>query len=165
MKNKSIIKLTLFITFVLFTVSTLSYAGNQAVQIGEVTCIKRLMSGNDIIRIIRVQDPENPFISIFFTTIDSGKIFAMADPSNASIAARLTGVIPLDKDGKQIINPTPNTDIAHIRKSLGSKVMKIARFYDKKMNTLTYLVYTTKLLDGSLKHSLSVVPLGHPLAP
>ncbi len=165
MQNKLIIKLTLFMTFVLFTVSPISHAGNPAVQIGEVTCIKRIVGGNDIIRVIRVQDPENPFISIFFTTIDSGKIFAMADPSNASIAARLTGVIPLDEDGKQIINPTPNTDIAHLRKSLGSKVMKIARFYDEKMNTLTYLVYTTKLLDGSLKHSLSVVPLGRPLAP
>jgi len=43
--------------------------------------------------------------------------------------------------------------------------MKIARFYDPEMNTLCYLVYTTKLLDGSLKHSLSVVPLGMPLSP
>jgi CreA protein len=137
----------------------------KAVQIGEVTCIKRLVQGNDLIKIIRVQDPENPFVSIFFTTVKTGKVFAMADPSNTSIAARLTGMIPVDTDGKRIINVTPNVDIAHIRKSIGSKVMKIARFYDIQMDTLTYLVYTTKLLDGSLKHSLSVVPLGMSLTP
>jgi len=150
----------------LFTiVVAVSYAGTPVVQIGEVVCIKRLFQGNDKIKIIRVQDPENPFVSIFFTTVKTGKIIAWADPSNTSIAARLTGKIPIDGNGKRIINKTTNKDIAHIRKSIGSKVMKIARFYDKKMDTLTYLVYTTKLLDGSLKHSLSVVPLGKPLSP
>ena len=156
--------IALLAVLVILVLVAVSYAGTPAVQIGEVTCIKRLVQGNDVIKIIRVQDPENPFISIFFTTVKSGKMFAMADPSNTAIAARLTGDIPM-KDGKQVINKTANTDIAHIRKSIGSKVMKIARFYDVKMNTLTYLVYTTKLLDGSLKHSLSVVPLGKPLAP
>jgi len=148
----------------LFVMVAVAQAGTPAVEIGEVICIKRLIQGNDTIKIIRVQDPENPFISIFFTTVKTGKFLAMADPSNTAIAARLTGDIPM-KDGKQLINKTTNKDIAHIRKSIGSKVMKIARFYDVKMNTLTYLVYTTKLLDGSLKHSLSVVPLGKPLAP
>ncbi len=143
----------------------ISYAGTAAVEIGKVDCIKRMIQGNDTIKIIRVQDPENPFISIFFTTVKTGKFLAMADPSNTAIAARLTGDIAVDDNGKRIINTTPNEDIAHIRKSIGTKVMKIARFYDAKMDTLTYLVYTTKLLDGSLKHSLSVVPLGKPLAP
>ena len=154
------------ILIIIFTLKIANAAqALSAVQIGEVVCIKRLIQGNDVIKIIRVQDPENPFVSIFFTTIDSGEFLAMADPSNTSIAARLTGDIPIDKNGKQIINQMPNMDIAHIRKSIGSKVMKIARFYDDQTNTLTYLVYTTKMLDGSLKHSLSVVPLGKPLAP
>ncbi len=153
------------ILIVLLALTGTALAGVSAVKIGEVVAIKRILQGNDVIKIIRVQDPENPFISIFFTTIKSGKVFAMADPSNTAIAARLTGEIPVNKDGKRIINTSPNKDIAHIRKSIGTKVMRIARFYDKEMDTLTYLVYTTKMLDGSLKHSLSVVPLGKPLAP
>jgi len=142
-----------------------SFAGNDAiVQIGEVECVKRLIQGGDKIKIIRVQDPDNPFISIVFTTIKSGRMFAIADPSNTAIAARLTGEIPI-KNGKMVVDKTTRTNITHISKSIGSKVMKIARFYDKKMNMLVYLVYTTKILDGSLKHSLSVVPLGKPLSP
>lgn len=139
----------------------IGHAGTKAVQIGEVICIKRIMQGNDVIKIIRVQDPENPFVTITFTTVKSGKVMSFADPSNTSVAARLIGEIPVVK-GKRQINTKPNHDIAHIRKSIGSKVMKIARFYDVKMDSLIYLVYTTKMLDGSLKHSLSVVPLGCP---
>ena len=163
---KKFLKWTGITIFVLstFILVAIAQADVKAVQIGEVTCIKRMIDGNDVIKIIRVQDPDNPFVAIFFTTVKSGKVFAMADPSNTAIAARLTGEIPI-KDGKQVIDKTPKDDIAHISKSIGTKVMKIARFYDAKMNTLTYLVYTTKLLDGSLKHSLSVVPLGKPLTP
>ena len=153
------------VIFLLFIMVGFLYAAPRAVQIGDVECIKRLLQGNDKIKIIRVQDPENSFVSIFFTTIKTGKLLAFADPSNTSVAARLTGKIPIDKNGKRIINKTANKDIAHIRKSIGSKVMKIARFYDKEMDTLVYLVYTTKILDGSLKHSLSAVPLGNPLSP
>ena len=121
-------------------------------KVGEVECIKRIMQGNDVINVIGIEDPENPFVSIYFTTIKSGKILAFADPSNTSITARLTGKITT-------INKKPNLDIASIRKSIGTKVMKIARFYDVKKNVLIYLVYTTKMLDGSLKHSISAVPL------
>lgn len=137
----------------------------KAVQIGEVDAVNRIVQGDDTIKIIRVDDPDNPFVSIYFTTIDSGQFLAMADPSNTSIAARLTGEIPRDKDGNMIIDTSTNKNIAHISKSIGSKVMKIGRWYDAKKNVLCYLVYTTKWLDGSLKHNLSVVPLGMPLAP
>lgn len=154
----------LFIILLLSIIAGISYAGPPAVQIGEADCIKRMIQGNDKIKVIRVQDPENPFISIYFTTIKSGKMLAWADPSNTSIDVELTGKIPVDKNGKLLINKTTNKDIAHIQKSIGSKVMKIARFYDKEMNTLVYLVYTTKMLDGSLKHSLSAVSLGNPLS-
>ena len=135
-------------------------AGPKAVKIGEVTCIKRMIGGNDVIPIIRIDDPENPFISIYVSQVTSGAWLAMADPSNSSIATRLTGKIPLDASGKQIINKTTNLNIGHFRKSIGSKVMKIARWYDHGKNVLVYVVYTTKAFDGSAKHSLSVVPLG-----
>jgi len=142
-----------------------SYAGpTVATKIGEVECVKRMMSGNDKIQVIRIVDPDNPFVAIFFTRIDSGKIFALANPSNTAIAARLIKPVPV-KDGKQIVDKRDVTNIASISQSIGSKTMKIARFYDPDMNTLCYLVYTTKLIDGSLKHSLSVVPLGMPLTP
>ncbi len=55
----------LFIVLLFSIVVALTYAAPRAVQIGDVECIKRIVQGNDKIKIIRVQDPENPFVSIF----------------------------------------------------------------------------------------------------
>lgn len=130
--------------------------------IGEVDAVNRIIQGDDVIKVIRVDDPDNPFVSIYFTTIKSGEIFAMADPSNTSIATRLTKPVPVDKNGKQIINKNPSKEIVAVSKSIGTKEMKIARWYDAEKNTLIYLVYTTKWIGGSLKHSISAVALGSP---
>lgn len=146
-------------------IPTFVFAGPSASKVGSVVIKKRLVQGNDTLNVLRVDDPDNPFISIFFTNIDSGEWFALADPSNTSVAARLTGEIPIDSSGKRMIDTRPNPDIAHIRQSIGSKQMKIGRFYDKEKDVMIYIVYSTKFLDGSLKHSLSVVPLGKPLVP
>jgi len=139
-------------------------AGPTAVQIDRFMAIDRLGPNNYDLETLRIDDPENPFVSIYVTHI-IGTGFQFSDPSNTSIACRLTGDIPVDKDGNQIINKSTNHDIAHFSKSIGTKEMKISRTYDKVKNVLIYNVYTTKLFDGSMKHSLSVVPLGKPLSP
>jgi CreA protein len=134
-------------------------------KVASQVCVERMVQGDDTINIIAIEDPENPFITIYFTNIDSGQWLAAADPSNTAIAARLTGEIPKDQNGNMIINKKPNSNIGSIRQSIGSKEMKVGRYYDANKNVLVYLVYTTKWMDGSLKHSLSVVPLGNPLTP
>jgi CreA protein len=124
--------------------------------------VNRAIQGDDYIEVLRMVDPDNPFVSIFFTRIDSGKVFAMANPSNTSIATRLVGEIPIDKNGKRIIDTSPAV-LGKLSQSIGTKEMNIARFYDKEKDALVYIVYSTKWLEGSLKHSISVVPLGNPL--
>lgn len=158
--KKKVLILTLGIVLCCATVFAVS-----ARFIGEVKCIDRLGPRDDTVKVLRIDDPENPFVSIYITQVKAGEWLAMADPSNTAIACRLTGKIPVDDKGNQIINKKTNEDIGHFRKSIGTKVMKIARWYDKEKNVLVYVVYTTKILGGSLKHSLSVVPLGAPLAP
>lgn len=149
----------------LILIPAISFGATKAVKIGEVVNIDRMGPRDDKILVLRIDDPENPFISIYITQVKAGSWTAISDPSNASIACRLTGEIPVDDKGKQIINKKHNKDIGHFRKSIGSKIMRIARWYDKGRNVLVYVVYTTKILDGSSKHSLSVVPLGMPLTP
>lgn len=162
MKFKTIcISLLVFVFAIIVT--TTVHAGTTAVRIDRFEAIDKIGPNDYDLETLRIDDPENPFISIYITHI-IGTGFQFSDPSNTSIACRLTGVIPI-KNGKQVINKTTNHDIAHFSKSVGTKVMKISRSYDKKKNVLIYNVYTTKLFDGSLKHSLSVVPLGRPLIP
>ena len=147
-----------------FLLPIIAFAGVKAVRIDRFEAIDRIGPNDYDLETLRIDDPENPFVSIYVAHI-IGTGIQWSDPSNVSIACRLTGKIPVDKDGKQLINKKTNHDIAHFRKSIGTKHMRISRSYDKGKNVLIYNVYTTKLFDGSMKHSLSVVPLGMPLAP
>jgi catabolite regulation protein CreA len=128
----------------------------MAEELFEITVKKRIIDGNDRIKTNRFSDPDMPFISIYITEIKSGKMFATSDPSNSSIATRLTGTI-----GK--INTETKLDLINLKKSIGWKTMRVARYYDAPKKTLVYIVYSTTGRDGSYKHSLSAVPLGFPL--
>jgi CreA protein len=130
--------------------------------IGSIAVKKRIVQGNDTIEILAIDDPDNPFVTIYVTHIDSGRLLAMADPSNNSIAIRLTGEVPVDSDGRQIINTTNSNEVAKLSKSIGFKAIRIARHYDSRRHALIYTVYSTKILDGSYKHSMSVVVLPRP---
>jgi CreA protein len=159
--KKSLLYLLLFSIFL----SGISYAKVEGTLIGDVTAINRIGPRDDVIKVIRIDDPENPFVSIYITQVKNGEWGKLSDPSNSSIACRMTGDIPIDKNGKEIINKKFNAAIGKFSKSIGTKQMKIARWYDKQKHVLVYVVYTTKWLGGSLKHNLSVVPLGKPLSP
>jgi len=157
-------KYIIAVVLISFLIPIASLAEVKAVRVDRFLAVDPIGPNNYDLETIRINDPENPFVSIYIAHIIATG-FQFSDPSNTSIACRLTGKIPVDENGKQIINKKTNHDIGHFRKSIGTKVMRISRSYDAEKNVLIYNVYTTKLFDGSLKHSLSVVPLGIPLAP
>jgi len=80
------------------------------------------------------------------------------DPSNSSIACQQTGpvkigAIDLSERGEEVFAE---------RLSLIFKSLAVRRIYDKKNNTLIYLVYSRQVKDASAKMSISTVPLyGH----
>ena len=45
------------------------------------------------------------------------------------------------------------------RRSVIFKTLQVVRFCDRKRNTLVYLVYSTKVIEGSPKNSISTVPM------
>lgn len=149
------------VLILLFSISIVR-AAPTAVRIDKFMAIDKIGPQNYHLETLRIDDPDNPFVSIYVTHIICD--FSFSDPSNVSIAARLTGKIPV-KDGKQVINTSVDHNVANFSKSIGTKVMRVSRCYDKVKNVLIYRVYTTKLFDGSMKHSMSVVPLGIPLTP
>ncbi len=46
--------------------------------------------------------------------------------------------------------------------SLVWKKTQVVRFYDARRNVLVYLTYTDRVIEGSPRNSISVVPLGRP---
>ena len=81
-----------------------------------------------------------------------------SDPSDSSIACRQTG--PITAAELANIDKSKNGEIV-FKASLSVlfKSLKVRRIYDAKHQTLLYLSYSTKEINGSYKHALSSVPL------
>jgi len=80
------------------------------------------------------------------------------DPSNSSIACQQTGPMKIG----DIDTGMGGEEVFSVRLSLIFKSLAVRRIYDKKNDTLVYLVYSRQVKDASAKMSISTVPLyGH----
>ncbi len=82
-----------------------------------------------------------------------GAVGLAEDTSDASIACRQVGPISIAgelKAGESVFSE---------RRSVLFKRLQVVRFCDEKRNTLVYLVYSDKLVDGSPKNAISTVPI------
>jgi CreA protein len=93
----------------------------------------------------------------------SGAVGLAEDTSDASIACRQTGpvTLPPDIENKQ----RDGEEVFKQRTSIMFKTMQVVRFYDARRNTLIYLTYSDKLVDGSPKNSITAVPLYRSVTP
>lgn len=102
-------------------------------------------------------DPKVSGVTCFYSRAKTGGIsgglgFAQ-DTSDASVACRQTGKITFKEPIKQV------EQIWSQDTSIFFKTIQIVRFYDKNSNSLIYLVYSDRLIDGSPKNSISAVAL------
>jgi CreA protein len=82
-----------------------------------------------------------------------GAVGIAEDTSDASIACRQVGPI-------RIVESFDKGESAFSeRRSLLFKRLKVARFCDEKRNTLVYLTYSERVVEGSPKNAISTVPI------
>lgn len=82
-----------------------------------------------------------------------GAVGLAEDTSDASLACRQVGPIKFlegIESGERVFTE---------RRSLIFKTLQVVRFCDESRNTLVYLVYSDKVIDGSPKNSISSVPI------
>ena len=136
--------------------------GNKAVQaetVGEVSTTFKLLGANDKIVIEAFDDPDVSGATCYLSRAKTGGIKGTVglaeDTSDASIACRQTGPITLPED----VASGKNNGDQVFRKSTSIlfKKLQVVRFYDPKRNTLIYLTYSDKLIDGSPKNSISTI--------
>ncbi|MCU7843698.1 MAG: CreA family protein [Candidatus Thiodiazotropha sp. (ex Monitilora ramsayi)] len=138
----------------------------QAERLGEVSTKFRMLGPNDKVVIEAFDDPAVPGVTCYLSRAKtggmSGAVGIAEDTSDASIACRQTGPVSLSPD---IRNRSRDGEEAFKqRTSILFKTMQVVRFYDDKRNTLIYLTYSDKLVDGSPKNSITAVPLFKPAA-
>jgi CreA protein len=139
----------------------LAVASLSADEVGSVSTKFKSLGPNDKIVVEAFEDPDVPGIACYLSRAKTGGVsgaFGVAeDTSDASIACRQIGPIRLNdavRSGK-----ADGDEVFKKRTSLIFKTMQVVRFYDQRRNVLVYLNYSDRIIDGSPKNSLSVVPI------
>ncbi len=131
----------------------------QAEIIGKVSTTFKLLGANDKIIIEAFDDPNISGATCYLSRAKTGGIRGTVglaeDKSDASLACRQTGPIVLPKD---VASGKSDGELVFRKStSLLFKKLQVVRFYDPKRNTLVYLTYSNKLIDGSPKNSISTI--------
>ncbi|MGR9051963.1 MAG: protein CreA [Gammaproteobacteria bacterium] len=132
-----------------------------AETVGSVDTRFKFLGPDDKIVIEAFDDPDVAGVTCYLSRAKtggiSGAVGVAEDTSDASISCSQTGPVMLDPEIKS--GEHDGDRVFKKRTSLVFKTMQVVRFYDKKRNTLIYLVYSDKLVEGSPKNSISAVPI------
>lgn len=128
-----------------------------AEEIGQVSTVFKWVGPNDKIVVEAFDDPKVEGVTCYLSRAKTGGVkggLGLAeDRAEASIACRQTGPIqpPVDlKDGEVVFKE---------RTSLVFKTMQVVRFFDMKRNTLVYLVYSDRVIEGSPQNAVTAIPI------
>ncbi len=141
--------------------AAVAFAPAAAPRAEEVGCVsttfRMLGAANDKICIEVFKDPDVEGVVCHLSRAVTGGIKGVIglaeDTSDASIACRQVGPITLSVDLKD------EDDVFEENRSLFFKELHVVRFYDKPNNTLVYLSYSDRVIEGSPKNAISTVPI------
>lgn len=141
--------------------SILFVASAHAEDIGSVDTAFKLLGPDHKILVEVFDDPKVQGVSCYVSRAKTGGITGAIglaeDKSNASIACRQIGEISFKEPIKK------QEDVFSTSTSILFKKLKVIRMVDPKRQTLTYLTYSERLIDGSPQNSITAVPVGKPI--
>lgn len=129
----------------------------RAESVGEVDTVFKFIGPDHKIVVDAYDDPKVSGVACYVSRAKTGGIkgaLGLAeDKSEASIACRQVGPITIAK-------PLPQQEeVFSERISLVFKKLRIVRMVDKKRNTLVYLTYSDRVIEGSPQNSVTAVPV------
>lgn len=134
-----------------------------AEPVGEVDTVFKLIGPDHKIVVDAHDDPKVNGVTCYVSRAKTGGIKGAVglaeDKADASIACRQVGPISFTK-------PLPRQEeVFSVSTSLVFKKLRIVRMVDAKRNTLVYLTYSDRLIEGSPKNSVTAVAvdLGTPI--
>lgn len=137
------------------------FATAMAEEIGTVSTRFKWLGPNDKILVEVFDDKAIPGVACYLSRAKtggiSGAIGVAEDTSDASIACRQIGPVRLTEEIRA--GKANGEEVFKKRTSLIFKSMQVVRFYDPRRNVLIYLTYSDRIIEGSPKNSISVVPV------
>ena len=131
--------------------------GVQAETVGAVDTVFKFIGRNHQVVVEVFDDPKVEGVSCYVSRARTGGIkgsLGLAeDTSDASVACRQVGEITLLEPLRQ------QEEVFSQSASILFKKVRIVRMVDVKRNTLVYLVYSDKLIEGSPQNNVTAVPV------
>ncbi|QFU17020.1 CreA family protein [Microvirga thermotolerans] len=148
-------RLALAATLILGTAA--GAAAQEPDVIFKKSTVWRPLTPNDKLAVYGIDDPDIEGVACHYTTPERGGLsgtFGVAEEvSDISLSCRQIGPVRFKKKFSQ------GDVVFSERRSLIFKRMHIVRGCDAKRNTLVYMVYSDRPIEGSPKNSTSSVPL------
>ena len=135
----------------------LAAAAARAEPIGDVNTAFQWIGPDHKIVVEAYDDPKVAGVTCYVSRAKTGGIKGALgvaeDKAEASIACRQVGPV-------SVARPLPQQEeVFSERISLVFKRLRIVRMVDRQRNTLVYLTYSDRLIDGSPKNSVTAVPI------
>jgi len=145
--------LTLLSSILLATAS----AAAGAETVGDVDTAFKLIGPDHKIVVDAYDDPRVNGVTCYVSRAKtggvSGALGLAEDKAEASIACRQVGPV-------SFTGPLPKREEVYAeRQSILFKRLRVVRMVDPKRNTLIYLTYSDKLVDGSPQNAVTAVPV------
>ncbi|YCH31232.1 protein CreA [Erwinia sp. D4-22] len=145
----------------IITMATLFSAGVAAEKIGSVDTVFKMFGPDHKIVVEAFDDPDVKNVTCYVSRAKTGGIkggLGLAeDTSDSAISCQQVGPVTLSERIAQ--GKAQGETVFRKRTSLLFKKLQVVRFYDQKRNTLIYLSYSDKVVEGSPKNALSAVPV------
>ena len=129
----------------------------HAQRIGEVDTVFKLIGPDHKIVVDAYDDPEVKGVTCYVSRAKTGGITGglglAEDKAEASIACRQTGPISFPRPLKR------SDEMFNERISLVFKRLRVVRMVDAPRNTLVYLTYSDRVIEGSPQNSVTAVPV------
>ena len=129
----------------------------EAQQVGEVSTVFNLLSPNHKIVVDAHDDPKVGGVTCYVSRAKTGgykgALGLAEDKSEASIACRQVGPITFAKPLEM------QEEVLSERISLIFKRIRVVRMVDPVRNTLVYLTYSDRVIEGSPQNSVTAVPV------
>jgi len=141
-------------------VGTLALAGiSHAEQIGAVDTVFKWIGPDHKIVVDAYDDPKVQGVTCYVSRAKTGGIkggLGLAeDRSEASIVCQVTAAIQIAEPLKQ------QEEVFTERTSLLFKRLRVVRMVDAKRNTLVYMTYSDRVIEGSPQNSVTAVAVPH----
>ena len=145
-----------------FMLSTTVMA-NDLIRLGSVSTKWNALGKNDRIEVVGFKDKDLN-VTCYLSYAEKGGLKEVVgleeDTSDGSIHCVQTGAISAD-DLKKAAKVGQKEQVFKRKTSLVFKSMQVVRFIDFENNTIVYLNYSDRVIEGSPKNAISVVKIAN----